>query len=120
MTFRTLWVPLAAAVALLAAGQATAMQSENTSSPAPASTTASTGNAVFQTPQGEVTIRSMLPPAPTHDAPPPFAQLAGNGKFITPEQAAAYPLLANDFDYADSNRNGKISEAEYARWVKGK
>ena len=37
---------------------------------------------------------------------------------VTPEQAAAYPLLANDFDYADSNRDHRISAREYARWSK--
>ena len=118
MTFRTTWISLLGAAALLAGGQALAAQSEPMASPAPAGSTAA--STVFQTPQGEVTIRSTLPPAPTHAAPPPFSQLAGKGKSITPEQAAAYPLLANDFDYADSNRDGRISEAEYARWVKGK
>jgi hypothetical protein len=116
MTFRKPWIPLAGAAAMLLAGHAAAQQASEM--PATAS---STGNrAVFQTPQGEVTIRSTLPPATTAGSPPPFEQLAGGGKAITPEQAAAYPLLANDFDYADSNRNGKISAAEYARWAKGK
>lgn len=120
MTFRKSCIPLIAAIALIAAGQTAAAQSESSSPPPSASTAAPAGTAVLQTPQGQVTIRSTLPPAPVHAAPPPFAQLAGNGKYITPEQAAAYPLLANDFDYADSNRDGRISTAEYSRWVKGK
>ena len=47
-----------------------------------------------------------------------FATLSGGKKSITEAQAAAYPPLANDFEYADSNRNGSISKAEYQRWVK--
>ena len=89
--------------------------------PPPGSDTApsqASGSSVFQTPQGELTVRSTLPPAAAPMAPPPFAQLSGGGKWITPEQAAAYPLLANDFDYADSNRDHRISAREYARWSK--
>lgn len=120
MTFRRSRIPFVAVASLFAAGQAMAAQTDSMSPPSPASTAATADSAVFQTPQGQVTIRSTLPPAPTDSAPPPFAQLAGKGRFITPEQAAAYPPLANDFDYADSNKNGRISEAEYARWTKGK
>ncbi len=120
MTFRKPWIPFVAAATLLAATQAVAAQTDSMSPPSPESTAATANSTVFQTPQGQVTIRSSLPPAPTDTTPPPFAQLAGKGKFITPEQAAAYPPLANDFDYADSNKNGKISESEYARWTAGK
>ena len=63
-------------------------------------------------------MRSTLPtPAPA-SAPPPFEQLAGGGKFISADQASAYPPLVNDFDYADSNRDHRVSAAEYARWSK--
>ncbi|WP_017460967.1 hypothetical protein [Dyella ginsengisoli] len=120
MTFRRYRIPFVAAAALFAAGQAVAAQTGSMSSPPPGNTTATPDSAVFQTPQGQVTIRSTLPPPPSDNPPPPFTQLAGKSRFITPEQAAAYPPLANDFDYADSNRNGRISEAEYARWTKGK
>ncbi len=51
---------------------------------------------------------------------PSFEQLSGGGKSISEEQAAAYPLLANDFLYADHNRNGKISKSEYEKWVSQK
>ncbi|HEU4669153.1 MAG TPA: EF-hand domain-containing protein [Dyella sp.] len=120
MNVQISWIQIVATASLLAAGQALAAQTEPMSPPAPASTATSADKVVLHTSQGQVTIRSTLPPARTHMAPPPFAQLAGNGKFITPEQAAAYPLLANDFDFADSNRDGRISANEYARWVKGK
>lgn len=77
---------------------------------------AADGGAVFQTPQGEVTVRSSMAPAPAEGAPPPFEQLAGGSKWITEEQAAVYPLLANDFDYADRNGDHRISAKEYASW----
>lgn len=74
------------------------------------------GAAVFQTPQGEVTVRSSMAPAPAEGTPPPFEQLAGSSKWITQEQASVYPLLANDFDYADRNKDNRISASEYSRW----
>lgn len=90
--------------------------------PAPAASSAMTapGNnsATYQTPQGQVVINSVPAPAPTIGPAPEFAQLSGGSKGITAEQAAAYPPLANDFINADSNKDGKISKSEYARWVK--
>ena len=86
--------------------------------PAPAAEGQSPNAAVYQTPQGEVTVRSVAPPAPTIGQPPSFEQLAGGGKSISADQAVAFPPLANDFIDADSNRNGSISKAEYERWVK--
>jgi len=116
MNFRTPLISTILAGALLCAG--TALAQDN---PAPAaSTTTASGadSATFNTPQGEVVINSVPAPAPTIAPPPEFKQLAGGGKSITEEQAASYPPLANDFLNADSNKNGKISAAEYARWVK--
>lgn len=72
----------------------------------------------YQTPQGEVTVRSAPAPAPTIGPAPSFEQLSGGSKGITESQAAAYPPLANDFINADSNKNGSISKAEYERWTK--
>ena len=83
---------------------------------APAATSADQDT--FQTAQGQVTVRSVTTPAPTMGPPPSFEQLSGGAKSITEAQAAAYPPLANDFAYADSNRNGSISKAEYERWTK--
>jgi hypothetical protein len=79
--------------------------------PAPASTSS-------QAAQGQVVVRSVPPPAPTIGPAPPFEQLSGGKKWITPEQAVAYPPLANDFIHADTNRDGRISKAEYTNWVK--
>ncbi len=77
-----------------------------------------THSATYQTAQGEVVINSVPAPAPTIGPAPDFEQLSGGGKSITPEQAAAYPPLANDFLHGDSNKDGKISQSEYARWAK--
>lgn len=126
MKLRTPWITLLGAGALLVAGQAMARQSTPSpqvadpmppAAPMP-SDTAVRSQAAFQTPQGEVTVRSALPTPTPASAPPPFEQLASGGKFISADQASAYPPLANDFDYADSNRDHRVSAAEYARWSK--
>ena len=96
------------------------MPAASPSAPAAAgSAAASSADAqTLQTAQGQVTVKSVPPPAPSIPPAPSFKQLAGGGKAITQAQAAAYPPLANDFGYADRNKNGKISKAEYARWIK--
>jgi hypothetical protein len=89
--------------------------------PAPASTSAdaAVGQAPSaQTTQGQTTVASVPPPPPTIGPAPPFEQLSGGSKSITEDQAVAYPPLANDFIHADTNRDGKISKAEYERWTK--
>ena len=89
--------------------------------PAPASTAAdaAVGQAPSaQTTQGQTTVASVPPPKPTIGPAPPFEQLSGGSKGITEDQAVAYPPLANDFIHADTNRDGKISKAEYERWTK--
>ena len=127
MKLRTPWISLMGAGALLVAGQTLARQAAPSppttppaapAEPAMAPPPATQTQAVFQTPQGEVTVRSALPPPAPTMAAPAFEQLSGGGKFINTDQANAYPRLANDFDYADSNRDHRISAAEYARWSK--
>lgn len=74
---------------------------------------------VYNTAQGTVTVHSGQPEAKQYGPPPPFAQLATDGSgYITSAGADAYPPLANDFIHADSNRDGRISRTEYARWSK--
>ena len=73
--------------------------------------------ATMNTPAGELTVRSSMPPAPPAGPAPSFEQLSGGGKSISEEQASAYPLLANDFIYADHNRDGRVSKSEYERWA---
>lgn len=79
-----------------------------------------TDTATMNTPAGEVTVHSSMPPPPPAGPAPAFEQLSGGGKYISEDQASAYPLLANDFIYADHNRDGRISKSEYARWTTGK
>jgi len=62
-------------------------------------------------------VNSSMPPAPAGPAPS-FEQLANGGKSISEAQASGYPLLANDFKYADTNRDGRISKREYEAWLK--
>jgi hypothetical protein len=76
--------------------------------------------ATMNTPAGELSVHSSMPPPPPAGPAPAFEQLSGGGKYITEDQASAYPLLANDFLYADHNRDGRISKSEYARWTAGK
>lgn len=78
---------------------------------------AMSGSATIPTPQGEVTINSGPAPAKPPGPAPDFTTLAGGKGSISPDQASAYPLLANDFQFADSNRDGRVSKAEYQRWV---
>lgn len=81
--------------------------------------TGATGStATYQTPQGELTVRSVTAPAPIVGPAPSFEQLSGGGRTITEEQAAAYPPLVNDFINADRNRNNSISANEYQHWLK--
>lgn len=89
---------------------------DTASAPASPATTA----AILNTPAGELVVHSSMPPPPPAGPAPSFEQLSGGGKYISEEQASAYPLLANDFLYADHNRDGRISKSEYARWTGGK
>ncbi|MHB1056735.1 MAG: hypothetical protein ACYC0F_02490 [Rhodanobacter sp.] len=75
------------------------------------------GTATMNTPAGELSVHSSMPPPPPAGPAPGFEQLSGGGKSISEDQASAYPLLANDFIYADHNRDGRISKSEYARWL---
>jgi hypothetical protein len=75
----------------------------------------------YQTPQGELTVHSGQPQPRDYGPPPSFAQLDRGGRgSIGSDEAAAYPPLANDFIYADGNRDGRISRAEYERWAKNR
>lgn len=96
--------------ALLCSGSVLAQDQQSTST--------TTGQAHYNTPHGELTVRSHEAPGPSAQPPPSFEQLSGGGKSISIEQAAAYPPLANDFDYADRNRDKHISRSEYEQWLK--
>jgi len=89
-----------------------------TATPPLPTTMPSPNTATMQTPKGDVTVNSAPAGAPGMAPAPAFEQLAGGGKSISEDQAAAYPPLANDFINADRNRDGKISKAEYQYWLK--
>ena len=79
-----------------------------------------TRSATYQTAQGELTVTSGQPAPRDFGPPPPFAQLAGGASHIREDAAAGYAPLANDFIHADANRDGRISSAEYTRWIAGR
>lgn len=116
MKARNALLPALAACALFFAG--TSFAQDNTGqTPPPSQDTMQPAPPPAQTPPPEVTVRSVPPAAPQIAPPPPFSQLSGGGKWITEEQAAAYPPLANDFLHA--SHNGKrISKTQYEAWVK--
>lgn len=114
-----LLVPLAAGCLLMAGGAFAQDQStSNQATPNQAMHSSDDTSTTFNSPQGQVTINSQPAQVPDAGPAPDFATLSGGKKSISQAQAASYPPLANDFDYADSNRNGSISKAEYERWVK--
>ncbi|NCT68163.1 MAG: hypothetical protein GXC76_11075 [Rhodanobacteraceae bacterium] len=80
---------------------------------------ADTHTTTYQTPQGELIVNWGQPPARDFGPPPPFAQLDRKGAgYIGSDEADAYPPLANDFNYADLNHDGRISKHEYDWWVR--
>lgn len=99
MKSRKAWLPALAAGALFFAGASFAQDNAG------------------QTPPPIVTVRSVPPAAPKIGAPPPFSQLSGGSKWITQEQAEAYPPLANDFLDA-SHGAERINKTQYEAWVK--
>jgi len=72
----------------------------------------------YQTPEGQLTVHSGQPGPRSYAPPPPFEQLSGGKGYISQSDAQAYDLLANDFIHADGNRDGRISQAEYAHWTR--
>ena len=81
-----------------------------------AAPTTGTDSATFSSSQGQVTINSTMGSGPSTASPPSFEQLSGGSKFITREQADAYPPLANDFEYA-AGHSDHISKSQYEHWV---
>jgi len=63
-----------------------------------------------------VQFKSSMPDASSAGPAPDFSQLASGKKSITMQEAANYPPLANDFGYADSNRDGRVTQREYDHW----
>ncbi|GLQ46593.1 hypothetical protein GCM10007862_16440 [Dyella lipolytica] len=93
------------------------MQPTNPSQSNPTTPATGTSNATVNAPQGQVTIQSTMGQAPSTASPPSFEQLSGGSKFITSEQADAYPPLANDFLYV-AGHSKRITKSQYERWLK--
>jgi hypothetical protein len=75
----------------------------------------------YPTAQGPLTVHWGQPTAPQYGPPPAFAQLDRRGAgYLTSDEATGYALLANDFNYADSNHDGRVSRTEYERWVRAR
>ena len=119
---------------LLAAGMASAQTQSQPMQQPPTSPTQSTSNtgvnnaaastssngtsrSTFHTAQDQVTINSTMGSAPSTASPPSFEQLANGKKYISKDDANAYPPLANDFEYAAHN-GSRISKTQYENWVK--
>lgn len=120
MTSRTpLLIPLLGTCVLftgVALAQNQPMQPANPPQSNAAAPTTGTDSATFRSSQGQVTINSTMGQTPSTASPPSFEQLSGGSKFITREQADAYPPLANDFSYASAHGD-RISKSQYQRWL---
>lgn len=74
-------------------------------------------SAKFNSAQGQVTVNSSMPAVKDAGPPPDFATLANGKAYITEDDAAAYPPLANDFLHA-SGGNKHLSKSAYTHWLK--
>lgn len=130
-------IPLLIAIlgtGLFAAGIAPAQTQSQPMQPAtthPAQSTSNTGvnnaaastsgsgasSSTFNTAKGQVTINSTMGSAPSTASPPSFEQLANGKKYISKDDANAYPPLANDFEYA-AHSGSRISKTQYENWLK--
>lgn len=71
----------------------------------------------YPSPRGDVTVRYGQPPAQAAEPKPDFASLDRNGDGnIDESEAVGYRTLANDFEFADKNRDMRVSRREYERW----
>lgn len=71
----------------------------------------------YPSPRGDLVVRYGQPPAKPAVPKPAFAELDRNGDgSIDASEASGYATLANDFEYADSDRNLRISRREFDRW----
>ncbi|MFC4527710.1 hypothetical protein ISN76_06915 [Dyella halodurans] len=128
MTYRKPLLAIVTTGSMLLAGSLLAQdQPAPMSAPPPAPTAsmpasspgAVTSSAQMQTPQGQLTVKSTVPPVVAGPAPS-FEELSGGSRYITADQATAYPLLANDFAFVDKAKTGHITKAEYERWLSTK
>jgi hypothetical protein len=68
----------------------------------------------------QTTLRSGQPDMRDFGPPPDFASLDRNGDgAIDAGESHGYQMLYIDFEFADHNRDKRVSQREYARWVQG-
>ncbi|UXI69936.1 hypothetical protein [Tahibacter amnicola] len=71
----------------------------------------------YQTQDGELIVRWGQPDPRPAESRPAFEQLDSDANDSIDEgEARRYLTLANDFDYADHNNDGRISRREFDRW----
>ena len=72
---------------------------------------------VYPSPRGDLIVRYGQPAARPPVPKPAFSSLDRNGDGVIDEhEASAYATLANDFEFADKNRDRRVSLREYERW----
>jgi hypothetical protein len=72
----------------------------------------------WQTPNNDVTLRSGQPDLKDSGPPPAFSSLDSNGDgVIDVNESRGYPILYIDYEFADHNRDKRVSQREYAHWV---
>jgi hypothetical protein len=77
-----------------------------------------TSQVQFEATTGPVTVQSVQPPIPNmDDYQATVAQLDGNGDgVVTRAEVPAEHALASEFRLVDTDRNGRITDAELANW----
>jgi hypothetical protein len=71
----------------------------------------------FDDPRGDLIVRYGQPPPRAPESRPEFSALDRNTDgSVDAAEARSYLTLANDFDYADTNNDGRISRREFDRW----
>jgi hypothetical protein len=71
----------------------------------------------YPSPRGDLVVRYGQPAAKPAEPKPAFAELDRNGDgSIDENEAVGYRTLANDFEFADKNRDMRISRREFDRW----
>jgi hypothetical protein len=120
MTYRTPLLASLVSTSLLftsiAFAQSQTMQPANPPQTNAAPPVTGTDSTTFNSSQGQVTIHSTMGQPPSTASPPSFEQLSGGSKFISKDQASAYPPLANDFGYV-AGHGDRISKSQYERWL---
>jgi hypothetical protein len=77
-----------------------------------------TSQVQFEATTGPVTVQSVQPPIPNmDDYQATVAELDGNGDgVVTRAEVPAEHALASEFRLVDTDRNGRITDAELANW----